>query len=86
MLDDIAVTLYLVICVPNVIMSPTMNAAPDATSIVSSPAAAVSFTVVTVLLENASAPVQTDTLKLLPSFPAHLAVKAPALEAALPEW
>ena len=58
------------------IISPTTKAAPDATSKVVLPTAIeLSETVDAAPCENAFALAQTDTFKLLPKLPTHLAVQ-----------
>ena len=77
--------LYLSVSVPKVIISPTTNAAPLVTVIdVSFNAIAPSLIVVAADCENAFALAQTDTFKLLPRTPTHLATKSPTLAAAAP--
>ena len=84
-LELISEILYLSVSLPKVIISPTTNAAPLATVIDVSPnAIELSFTVVAADCENAFALAQTDTFKLLPKTPTHLATKSPTLAAAAP--
>ena len=86
MFEEIPDILYLSECPAKVIISPTTKAAPEATSKVVLPTAIELSEIVVAVPENAAALAQTDTFKLLPKLPTHLAVKCPALLAAEPLW
>ena len=80
MFEEIPDILYLSECPAKVIISPTTKGFPEATSKVVLPTAIeLSEIVVAPPSENAFALAQTDTFKLLPKLPTHLAVKCPAL-------